>query len=73
MLDRRDDIKTGNATGTTRRPTNMLAFIALLIVVWVVLAVIGFIIKGLIWLGIIAAILFLASLVFGGRLSRNRR
>jgi hypothetical protein len=51
----------------------MLAFIALLIVVWVVLAVIGFIIKGLIWLGIIAAILFLASVVFGGRLSRNRR
>jgi quinol-cytochrome oxidoreductase complex cytochrome b subunit len=66
-------VDTKDAGNTTRRPTTMLAFIALLIVVWIVLAVIGFIIKGLIWLGIIAAILFLASLVFGGRLSRNRR
>jgi len=51
----------------------VLAFIVLLVVLWIVLGVVGFIIKGLFWLAIIAAILFLASLFFGGRLSRNRR
>lgn len=51
----------------------MLVFIVLLVVLWIVLGVVGFIIKGLLWLAIIAAILFLASLFFGGRLSRNRR
>lgn len=58
---------------TRRRSTSMLAFIVILVVLWIVLGVVGFIIKGLFWLAVIAAILFLASLFFGGRLSRNRR
>jgi hypothetical protein len=51
----------------------MLAFIVLLVVLWIVLGVVGFLIKGLFWLIIIAVILFLASLFFGGRMSRTRR
>lgn len=51
----------------------MLAFILFLILLWVALGIIGAVIHGLIWLLIIAAILFLATLVFGGsRLGRNR-
>lgn len=44
----------------------MLKFILFLIVLWVVLGVIGAVVHGLIWLLIIAAVLFLATLVFGG-------
>ena len=58
----------------------MLKFILFLIVLWVVLGVIGAVVHGLIWLLIIAAVLFLATLVFGGsrigargRLARRRR
>ena len=43
----------------------MLGIIALLLIVWVVLAVIGFVVKGLIWLAIIGIILFLATAVMG--------
>ena len=51
----------------------MLAFILFLILLWVALGIIGAVIHGLIWLLIIAAILFLATLVFGGtRFGRNR-
>ena len=51
----------------------MLAFILFLILLWVALGIIGAVIHGLIWLLVIAAILFLATLVFGGsRLGRNR-
>jgi hypothetical protein len=53
----------------------MLAFILFLVIVWIVLGVIGLIIKGLIWLTIIAALLFVVSVFFGGRRTslRNRR
>ncbi|MBO1756500.1 hypothetical protein [Allobranchiibius sp. CTAmp26] len=44
----------------------MLAFILLLIIIWIVLAIIGVVIHGLIWLTVVAAVLFLATLVFGG-------
>ena len=51
----------------------MLVFIVILVALWIVLGVVGFIMKGLLWLTVTAAILFLGSLFFGGRLSRNRR
>ena len=53
----------------------MLAFILFLILLWVVLGIIGAVVHGLIWLLIIAAVLFLATLVFGGSRigSRGRR
>lgn len=51
----------------------MLAFILLLILLWVVLGIIGAVVHGLIWLLVVAAVLFLATLVFGGsRIGRNR-
>jgi uncharacterized RDD family membrane protein YckC len=57
-----------------RRGGLMLAFILFLIILWIVLGIIGAVVHGLIWLLIIAAILFLATLLFGGaRLGRGRR
>jgi hypothetical protein len=50
----------------------VLAFILLLIILWIVLGLIGAVVHGLIWLLIVAAVLFLATLVFGGfRLGRR--
>jgi len=43
----------------------MVGFIVFLLVLWVVLSVIGFTIKGLFWLAIIGIILFIATGVFG--------
>lgn len=34
-------------------------------VVWVVLAVLGFVIKGLVWLAIVGIVLFVATAAFG--------
>ena len=51
----------------------MLAFILLLIIIWIVLGIIGVVVHGLIWLLVVAAVLFLATLVFGGtRLGKGR-
>ncbi len=43
----------------------MLALIGILLVVWVVLAVVGFIVKSLLWLAIVAIILFVVTAAFG--------
>jgi hypothetical protein len=67
------EVRAVQPIGITKGPTRMLAFIVLLVVLWIVLGVVGFLIKGLFWLIIIAVILFLASLFFGGRMSRTRR
>ena len=51
----------------------MLAFVLFLIILWIVLGIIGATVHGLIWLLIVAIVLFLATLVFGGsRLGRRR-
>jgi hypothetical protein len=51
----------------------MLSVILFLIILWIVLGIIGAVVHGLIWLLIIAAVLFLATLVFGGsRIGRRR-
>lgn len=51
----------------------MLALILFLIIVWIVLGIIGAVVHGLLWLLIIAAILFVATLFFGGsRVGRKR-
>ena len=51
----------------------MLAFVLLLVIVWMVLGLIGAVVHGLIWLTVIAAVLFLGTLVFGGsRLGRRK-
>ncbi|MDA1361182.1 hypothetical protein O1R50_16240 [Glycomyces luteolus] len=37
----------------------------ILIVVWAVLAIVGFAIEGLLWLAVIGAVLFVGTIVFG--------
>ena len=51
----------------------MLALVLGLVLLWVVLAVVGLVIKGLFWLTVVAGVLFLATLVLGGAASRRRR
>jgi hypothetical protein len=43
----------------------MIRLILLLLVIWLVLAVIGFVIKGLLWLAVIGLALFVATSVWG--------
>jgi hypothetical protein len=49
----------------------MLGIIGVLLIVWLVLVVLGFVIKGLVWLAIIGIVLFLVTGAFGG--TRLRR
>ncbi len=44
----------------------MLSFILFLVIVWIVLGIIGFVVKGLLWLAILAIIFFVATMIFGG-------
>ncbi len=48
----------------------MWTVLIILLVVWAVLAVVGFAIKGLFWLAMIGIILFVGTIIFG--LIRNR-
>lgn len=43
----------------------MLGFVALLLVIWLVVAVIGAVVEGLFWLVAVGAVLFLATAAFG--------
>lgn len=43
----------------------MLAFLAVLLVIWVVLAVVGFVVKGLFWLAVVALVLLVATAAYG--------
>ncbi|QPZ39840.1 DUF2207 domain-containing protein [Paramicrobacterium chengjingii] len=43
----------------------MFGFIITLLIIWLVLAVLGFVIKGLVWLAIIGIVLFVATLIWG--------
>ena len=43
----------------------MVGLIVALLVIWVVLAILGFVIKGLVWLAIIGIILFVATAAVG--------
>lgn len=51
----------------------MLAFILFLVIVWIIIGIVGAVVHGLIWLTIVAAILFLATMVFGGSRMRGAR
>jgi hypothetical protein len=48
----------------------MVKLLVVLLVLWLVFALLGFVIKGLFWLAIIGIILFLATAAFGW-LKRN--
>ncbi len=43
----------------------MIILVIVLLVLWAILSVVGFAIKGLIWLAVIGIILFLGTLVIG--------
>jgi hypothetical protein len=51
----------------------MLGVVIVLLIIWAVLAVLGFAIKGLLWLAILGLILFVATLVFGYIRRSSRR
>jgi uncharacterized membrane protein YedE/YeeE len=43
----------------------MLKIILLLLAIWVVLSIVGFVVEGLFWLAVIALVLFVATALFG--------
>ena len=49
----------------------MIGLILLALVVWLVLAVIGFVVKGLFWLAIVGIVLFLITGVLGATRRRT--
>jgi hypothetical protein len=42
-----------------------MTLLVVLLIVWLVLAVLGFVIKGLVWLAIIGIVLFVATAIWG--------
>jgi hypothetical protein len=44
---------------------SMIAIVGVLLLVWLVVAVLGFVIKGLVWLAIIGLILFVVTAAYG--------
>lgn len=51
----------------------MWTVIVILLVVWAILAVVGFVFEGLLWLAVVGAILFVGTLVVGLIRQRARR
>ncbi|WP_186307498.1 hypothetical protein [Microbacterium sp. 1.5R] len=51
----------------------MWTVLIILLVVWAVLSVVGFAIKGLLWLAVIGIILFVGTIIFGMIRNRARR
>lgn len=51
----------------------MWAIIVVLLILWAVLSVIGFVFKGLLWLAIIGIILFAGTIAFGVVKSRAKK
>ncbi|MPV51447.1 MULTISPECIES: hypothetical protein [unclassified Pseudactinotalea] len=43
----------------------MLGFLAFLLILWLVLAILGFVIKGLLWLAFIGIVLVIATAAYG--------
>ena len=48
-----------------REEMHVLGFIALLLAVWLVVAIVGAVVEGLFWLLVIGALLFVATAAFG--------
>jgi hypothetical protein len=42
-----------------------MTLLIILLVIWLVLAILGFVVKGLVWLAIIGIVLFAATAVWG--------
>lgn len=43
----------------------MVQIIAVLLIIWLVLAILGFVVKGLLWLAIIGVVLFVVTAAVG--------
>ncbi len=43
----------------------MIGIIVALLILWLILAILGFVIEGLFWLAVIGILLFLATVVWG--------
>lgn len=52
-------------------PMSMIGLIVLLLVIWLAAGIIGFVVKGLLWLAIIGIVLFVLTGIFG--FARGRR
>lgn len=50
----------------------MWTAVVILLVVWAILAVVGFVFEGLLWLAIIGIILFIGTLIVGALRQRSR-
>ena len=53
----------------------MLILVIVLLALWVILSIVGFAIKGLLWLALIGIVLFIVTLIIGlvrRRTTRNR-
>ncbi|GHC70898.1 hypothetical protein GCM10007079_02860 [Nocardiopsis terrae] len=50
----------------------MVYFILVLLAIWLILAILGIVIKGLFWLAVIGGILFVATAVWGWLQNRQR-
>jgi len=52
---------------------NMWTVLLILLVVWAVLSIVGFVFEGLLWLAIIGIVLFVGTLIFGLLRQREKR
>ncbi|MBO1767697.1 hypothetical protein [Allobranchiibius sp. GilTou38] len=50
----------------------MIGIVAVLLVIWLVFVVLGFVIKGLLWLALIGVVLFVATGVWGWLRGKSR-
>ncbi|WP_017569350.1 hypothetical protein [Nocardiopsis halotolerans] len=50
----------------------MVYFILVLLAIWLILAILGMVIKGLFWLAVIGGVLFVATAVWGWLQNRQR-
>lgn len=53
------------AVCTAAHTQHMIAILGVLLVVWLVVVVVGFVVKGLVWLAIVGIVLFLVTAVYG--------
>ena len=53
--------------------SRLLTIVVALRVIWIVLAVIGFVVKALLWLAVVAIVLFAITAVVGAVRARSRR
>lgn len=59
-------------TERTSSGDDMVYFILVLLAIWLILAILGMVIKGLLWLAVIGAVLFVATAVWGWFQNRQR-